>query len=632
MDGNGKSRVLIVGETSPSALLTNKYEEAGLDAVQVSPSELTSDHTGFSAVHVVSPHLLEDEGLTGVIAELGVRVALPFAPSFSLSLLESIVVRFEQAGLPLMLAYPPLYAESFHRLQHSIATGFAGEVREIALEMPGSTRELPDKVLTDAPENDTCVGLSYLALLAGDRIDWQQGISQQTGRVAGRVKEAGTAVSVCGTPGSLPRLVVTGDASTLTLSLNDKGHILEASRNNVSRVLARFDDEDLLGRTVKAVQRFVDNRTRRVVSGHSLLFLRQVLEGFGRSARELSAEPQPPEAQAAGTDGTDLDEAPYEVYRKLPPTLNGEAAETLWEAKLNVEKSCNQNCVFCFARDGDVQPADLSDAPHFFGRMTAQGIEGVMFSGREPTLNVQLNQYIRQAKEAGLDNVTVETNALLFADPDFTDSCRAAGLDAAFVSFHSVHSRTVDIMTRVPGSFGRTLAGIRNLLNAGIAVELNCVMTQHNYRELEELPPFVAANLAGVKSLTFSFVAPLARAYLNTSVVPRISEVAPHLSRTLLAAHELGLMAQVPGRCGIPLCFLPGQEDFFVEYRLRRHVTRPGNGGAQDRVKAKGCEECPFDSYCQGLWLTYAQMYGTGEIAEGVERLLAHHANSTQAE
>ena len=633
MVGNGRSRVLVLGDAVSAAPLARRYEQAGFGPVRIECSSLPAGAgKDYSVVHILRTYPLEGDSVTRAVIALGAPVALPFSSWLSLSELENVVVRFERAGLPLMLAYPPLYAESFHRLQHSISTGFAGKVSEIALDLPGTTEKFLIDLRGGDPGNDACVGLSYLALLAGGNIEWLPGMSGPSMRISGEVSGGGTALSAGGYGGRLPRIVVKGEASTLTLSFNGQGHVLEAARNGVSRVLARFVDEDLLTCTVKAVQRFVDNRTRRIVSGHAVLFLRQAIESLCRRAQENVPGVAPQADTGADFDESEDDGEPYEVYRKLPPAGKGDLAGTLWEAKINIERECNQNCVFCFARDGDVQPVDLSEAPRFFGRLTAQGIEGVMFSGREPTLNDELTGYIKQAKEAGLSNVTVETNALLFSDPGFATNCRVAGLDAAFVSFHSARPETVDLMTRTPGSFERTLAGIRNLVATGVAVELNCVITQHNFRELETLPTYVSRELKGVRSMTFSFVAPLARAYMNAEVVPRISDIAPHLSRTLAKARSLGIVAQVPGRCGIPLCFLPGQEDFFVEYRLRRPVTRPGNGGSQDRVKVKHCGECPYDSYCQGLWLTYAEMYGTSEIEGGLGRLLASHNDSLQAE
>ncbi len=250
-----------------------------------------------------------------------------------------------------------------------------------------------------------------------------------------------------------------------------------------------------------------------------------------------------------------------------------------------------------------------------------------MFSGREPTLNRRLPEYIASAKATGMKNVTVETNALLFADRNQVADCRQAGLDAAFVSFHSARPETVAKLTGTPDSFSRTLQGIINLLDSGVEVELNCVVNRFNFRELEEIATFVCDNLKRITSITFSFVAPLGRAQDNEALVPTISEAAPYLRTALLVCEEAGLVALVPGRCGIPLCFLPDLERFFVDYQLRGQS--PATQPTADREKTSLCPSCQFDEMCHGLWAAYARLHGTDEIRDGFWRVNPRAATKT---
>jgi pyruvate-formate lyase-activating enzyme len=605
-----KRLVVVLGRGRTVGRTCRLYERIGtFAAASRAPGEALPAES-IDLVHVVDTGDAPLHSLAEWLAPTSAPVVLPFSPSFPVADFESTVVALESRGLRLMLGYPPMYAPPFAKLLHAVATGIVGRVAQIELLLPGGWPEFRTQVEAGSSLAPACVGLAYVVQLTGHQPTWQA-VAPDALRVGSQLGEAVTFTVAPGPQGAPPTLVVRGDASELRLTATGSSQVLAARRGGVERELARNEDMDVLCATAKAAGLLADNRTRSIIPGHSGLLLLQAFAGARRALDPPATPDQEPVRTATPT-------APpkYDLYQKIPLRWGGKGRESpLWEAKFNIESVCNQDCLFCFARDGDLRLTELEGTPELFGRLTHEGIEGVMFSGREPTLNAQLPEYIARAKAAGMKNVTVETNALLFADADMVSSCRRAGLDAAFVSFHSIRPETVARLTRTEDSFPRTLQGIRNLLAQGIEVELNCVVNRHNYQELEEIASFVGTDLVGITSMTFSFIAPLGQAEENRHLVPPISEAAPHLRAALLACAEAGVVALVPGRCGIPLCFLPGLERFFVDYQLRHEA--PETGLASDRVKNAECDHCRFTAFCQGLWATYARLYGTDEIRDG---------------
>ncbi len=469
--------VLLIGTGRAVERYDELYSAAGYCRVdRVSPGDWPGSGQVYHLVHIVDTGLLRLPELAEPVAALGAPVALPFWPGLPLAELERFVVHCESCDLRLMLAYPPLYGPAFHKLLHAVSTGLVGTVERVELRLPGGDEEFRRGVSSGPPMAPACVGLAFAALLLDAPVTWESwspGAATWSSTTA-----AGIEVRVCSAEGgSGAEFAVAGSASTLLLSADGGTHRLRARRGDVEKELDRFEQVDLYCATTKAAGLFLDNRTRNVIPGHTGLLLGRVFEAARKALLPPApVEPRPPQHEEALPPGPP---PRYDLYRKRHGRPGKDPVLPIWEAKFNIEAACNQDCLFCFARDDDLQLTDLAGSPELLGRLTAEGVEGVMFSGREPTLNHSLPEYIAMAKAAGMRNVTVETNALLFADMPLVRRCREAGLDSAFVSFHSARAETVALLTRTEDSFERTLQGIRNLIEAGVDVELNCVIKRH---------------------------------------------------------------------------------------------------------------------------------------------------------
>ena len=106
--------------------------------------------------------------------------------------------------------------------------------------------------------------------------------------------------------------------------------------------------------------------------------------------------------------------------------------------------------------------------------------------GGEPTLYPGLAQLIRFAKKTGLIT-TLYSNGRKFADKEFANAIKKAGVDFVNISVQSASPRMHDSTTQVKGSLEETFSGIANCVNEKLNVRLMTVLAHKNVKTYESL-------------------------------------------------------------------------------------------------------------------------------------------------
>jgi len=285
---------------------------------------------------------------------------------------------------------------------------------------------------------------------------------------------------------------------------------------------------------------------------------------------------------------------------------------------VRVNFHCNQACDFCFV-SRELPPPDESLVLAEIAEAALRGA-ALSLSGGEPTLNPRLLAYIARATELGIERLDLQTNAVRMSDAGYASALAAAGLRTAFVSLHGTTAATSDRVTSAPGTFAKTVLGIKNLLGAGILARLNFVLCGYNTAEFAEWPDFVAREFLGVAGrrayvqINFSFASAMTdNVPRDTALLPRFSEVAWALEAALDRADTLGMpLLGFDSQCGVPPCFLPPRvRDAFFTQRLPDGALREF---ATAFRKGDACARCALDDRCYGVRSAYADMYGTAEL------------------
>ncbi len=278
------------------------------------------------------------------------------------------------------------------------------------------------------------------------------------------------------------------------------------------------------------------------------------------------------------------------------------------EAMLRINYTCNQRCLFCW-----IDP-NYDNLPHEavvkkieeIGRAVPRSVS---ITGGEPTLNPHLAEYVARVKAVGVNEICLQTNAMLLDDKSRVDELIAAGLNSAFVSLHSNDPEISDMLTGVGGGFDRTVKGITNLIRGSAVVFLSHVINSFNYKLLPDFVEFISRRFERVP-IVFSYAAPIYGAMMHRGLIPPLSEVRDVLIKALEKCYELKVpFSGLAGMCGLPPCILDGELRYYPD------INRVAEADyLDDMVKAPCCAECSLDGYCFGMRRYYAEIYGTGEL------------------
>lgn len=281
----------------------------------------------------------------------------------------------------------------------------------------------------------------------------------------------------------------------------------------------------------------------------------------------------------------------------------------IFSEDIRVNYRCNQNCAFCGVdhKKQSHPPERILEAVR---GAAARGTRRLFLSGGEPTLDPRLPEYVAIAKEGGIHDVTLMTNAVLLSGAAPCRTLRDAGLDKAFVSLHSHDAALSDKLTRAPGTFDKTVAGAKNLIDAGITTGLIIVMNGLNVGGLADYVRFAAREFPGA-GVFLSYASPYFTPTLPQWAPPRYSALIPALREAFDAAKEAGApITCMEEQHSIPRCILPERD------RVFRNLFGPLQMAGRDGfVKTAGCADCTYDAGCPGMKGFYAAMFGTDEIS-----------------
>lgn len=219
-------------------------------------------------------------------------------------------------------------------------------------------------------------------------------------------------------------------------------------------------------------------------------------------------------------------------------------------AQLELTEACNCLCRHCYnywrytqtgkilsKDDGSVSDEQLRQILQI---LIDNGVFKVTFTGGEPFLRrMALTRLVEQAKSSGL-HVGINSNAVLISDKD-VEMIIGNRVDSVLVSLISGKEETHNLITGV-NSYKRTVDGIKRLIDGGVNVTVNMVVSQPNFATLEETVEFVAS--IGVKSFAATPVlaCPFASSHLDMRLT---SEQIRHVVAVLFEAKNRGMEVDI---------------------------------------------------------------------------------------
>lgn len=325
--------------------------------------------------------------------------------------------------------------------------------------------------------------------------------------------------------------------------------------------------------------------------------------------------------------------------------------------EVRINRRCNEKCLFCNSRG--FMENDSRGREHVLETIRSiadKGIKLITITGWEPTLEPELEEYISEARALGLETIILQSNGLTLTDLALCTRLRDAGLTHVNLSCHGVDPEVAAKLTGVAGDAEAKVIAASNMLSLGVAVELNMVLTSLNMdqgaklvrlagdlmnraggfaserrrwwelMEQVDLPTtsspygldFFPGTPAGMDeaeqssplTVLLSQVAPnFDDLELRSRLIPRYSEVLPHVQEALVVARDLQVPMAIPLRCGYPLCMLGPARRLVHTYRRRIEVPVP-----ETHLKLETCKGCLLSDWCEGIWRGYVELHGGMEM------------------
>ena len=305
---------------------------------------------------------------------------------------------------------------------------------------------------------------------------------------------------------------------------------------------------------------------------------------------------------------------------------------------------CNNNCIFCMEEDRDGRyevNSQTDDARVRFILEQNRGAEEICFTSGEPTTNPSLVRWVKMAKDAGVPRVSVMTNGRALSYEKYARALIGAGMRRFYVSIHGHDAKLHEGLTRTPGSFAQTVAGIETIARYkrhGVELHTSTVITNRNLPHMRDVYRFLRG--LGVDQVVFNVMQANGRANTHfEKIFPRYTEIA-RVARAFLDEQRALEPSPMAFLVDIPLCTTEGLPDFNRGYVESYAHYEPARSGSHDRelalereaeegellrvrradldgearAKRAECASCRYDASCEGVWANYLARYGWDEM------------------
>jgi len=287
---------------------------------------------------------------------------------------------------------------------------------------------------------------------------------------------------------------------------------------------------------------------------------------------------------------------------------------------LDVTYRCNERCVHCYLDHEDHGEMTTSEIKGVLDQLAEAGVFFLTFSGGEVFLRRDFFEILEYARRLQF-NVKVKTNAVMIRESE-AKRIRALGVDTIQISVYSHRAEVHDAITKLPGSFVRTIKAIRFMRDQGLKVTIaNVLMTWnlHDNDGLQKLAgelgvhytldPTITPMMDGDRGVLDLGVGQeeLRQVFRDTSLVGDVEEFCA------ISTNDQDALENLPCSAGHTSCYVSPYGDVFpcVQFplptgnvRTRRFIDIWQNSDEMNEVRAirvkdlSTCTSCSHVSNC----------------------------------
>lgn len=157
---------------------------------------------------------------------------------------------------------------------------------------------------------------------------------------------------------------------------------------------------------------------------------------------------------------------------------------------LDVTYRCNERCVHCYLDHDDHGEMTTAEIKGVLDQLADAGVFFLIFSGGEVFLRRDFFEILEYSRRL-LFNVKIKTNAVMIRE-DEARRIRELGVDTVQISVYSHRAEVHDAITKLPGSFDRSIKAIRFLRAQGLKVTMANVLMTWNLGDQDALQQLAA--------------------------------------------------------------------------------------------------------------------------------------------
>jgi len=302
--------------------------------------------------------------------------------------------------------------------------------------------------------------------------------------------------------------------------------------------------------------------------------------------------------------------------------------------QLDLTYRCNEKCIHCYLDHEDHGELTTAEVKDLLDQLAEAGVFFLILSGGEIFLRRDLFELVEHARRL-LFSVKLKTNAVMIRKAKAA-RIAALGVDSVQISVYSHKADVHDAITKLPGSFRRTIEGARLLKAAGVRVSFANVLMRHNAGDYPQVQAL--AETLGVEYSVDATITPmmdgdrsildlnidadaLEDVYRDATLVGNVEEFCAPPSGPLAAADALDTL---PCSAGHTACYVSPYGDVYpcVQFPLPsgnvrqarfldiwrsspqlqevRSITMAELQGCAKCVHGSSCSRCPGLAYTEG--------------------------------
>ncbi len=183
------------------------------------------------------------------------------------------------------------------------------------------------------------------------------------------------------------------------------------------------------------------------------------------------------------------------------------ATSNVKSAWLTTNRSCNNNCEWCYAQNAEVRNSnmDFEKAKKMIDYLAKEGISKIVLIGGEPTMYEHFVDLIKYIRSKGIC-ASVATNGRKFENLQFAKDTVDAGVSGINISLKATSEEDYIKCTKKPG-LGEMLRGYHNLCSVGFNPSISYVIVNDDKEEFERVLNLIESNK--ITKVIFQFVKPV---------------------------------------------------------------------------------------------------------------------------